>query len=378
MILTDVETKIVEYSKKKSLTKKEKSVWADMLYHSFVQTNDAKIFANNILQSTAEVFGLVIQKNKGKISVDLLENLVGNLMQNGTFLDNKKDISFAISCELLSLYIGEEVCPACVFKIFSKSLQIIDRGNDKPFHKKDISKFHNLILKNVERNAAFFSINFNTWSRPEKQRMYKFLKDCEANNFLDLSTKKMQEWTEKYGFESQDRFPIVENAIKKLQQDLKDEESLRLVEIISNNLVKIKDEYNQQCESIKQKDRDIYIQAEEITRIRNNLIKRENEVISLKNEQDKNMATIDSQKKEIDVLTTDLDGFKQMADSTKDEEVFTLKNDIKNALQNEYANYIEDREAQCSEDLFEAFKARFFRIFATLKRFGITFEEANK
>jgi len=374
--LTDLETKIDEYSKKKSLTKKEKSSFADMLYNSFKQTNDVQAFAHHILQSPIDVTGLMFQKNINKISVDMLDNLARNLIQNNIFLDNKNDIAFTISCNLLSLYIENKNYLEWIFSIFNRALLIIDKGNS--FSKKHVNKFHKLILSKNKCRDAFFQVNFNQWSRPEKQRIYKFLKDCEANNFLDLSTKKMQEWTEKYGFESQDRFPIVENAIRKLQQDLKDEESMRLVEIISNNLVKIKDEYNQQCESIKQKDKDIYTKAEEITRIRNNLIKRENEVISLKNEQDRNMATIDSQKKEIDVLTTDLDGFKQMADSTKDEEVFTLKNDIKNALQNEYVKYIEDREAQCSQDLFEAFKARFFKIFATLKRFGITFEEANK
>jgi hypothetical protein len=190
---------------------------------------------------------------------------------------------------------------------------------------------------------------------------------------LDLSAQDMQQWLEKYNFELQDRFPIVEAAVKKLKNILTEEKTSCLMDIIENNFIKIKSEYNQQYEKIKEQYRDIDEKTKENICIKKSLSKYKIELDLLRNERARHLAKIDMQGNQIDKLLSELNNFSEVAYSTKEEEIYTLKNDIKNALQAEYDNYMETREFSISEDLFEAFKARFFRIFATLKRFGITF-----
>lgn len=369
MNLSEIMTKFDEFLKKKSLSKKDRDNVAGLLYDFYTQTNDMGEFVHKVLQFPAEIVGIMLKNSN--IGIEALNNILNNLMLDTLFTDNKNDTSFNVTCEILAVYLKNENPPDCVFKVFNKSLLMIDK--EKKFADKNLNKFNKLILTNDECKNTLFKINFNNWSRPEKQRIYDFFKNLETKNMLDLSTKDMQQWLEKNNFESQDRFPIVETAVKKLKSILSEEETLRLIDIIENNFIKIKEEYAQQYEKIKEQYRDIDEKTREIIRVKNLLSKKEHEIIALQEERARHISEIDMQKKQIDKLVSELSGFSEIAHSTKEDEIYTLKNDIKNSLQPEYDKYIETRDSSISEDLFEAFKARFFRIFATLKRFGITF-----
>lgn len=63
----------------------------------------------------------------------------------------------------------------------------------------------------------------------------------------------------------------------------------------------------------------------------------------------------------------------EMDESTKNQEVLTLKGDIGSSLKLEHANYLENIEVACDEDMFIAYRATIRRMFRTLGRFGIEF-----
>ena len=61
----------------------------------------------------------------------------------------------------------------------------------------------------------------------------------------------------------------------------------------------------------------------------------------------------------------------QMSETSKKQEVLTLKNDISDALKLDYADFIRSKERPCDEDLFIAYRFILTRIFKLLKRYGI-------
>jgi chromosome segregation ATPase len=192
---------------------------------------------------------------------------------------------------------------------------------------------------------------------------------------IDLSTNEMQAWLEKHNFDLQDRSKVIESALKKLKNI--DEESIRLLDIVTNNIAKKDEEYQKQLNTINENYRIIDKQDKELSNLKSLFNRKNIELESLRNEQTRLTREIGTKEKQLEAMTNEIQQFSQVAVSTKDDEMFTLKNDIKNDLQSEYNKYIETKELSCSEDLFKAFIGRFQRIFATLKRFGIFFEEGE-
>jgi hypothetical protein len=344
--------------------KSEDNAVVGLIWEMYRETKDARRLVNDGLRFSSDIVLLLFKQHKNNIGAEDLNNIVKEIMQSPQFAEDKNDFAFGIACEIFALYIKDSNCPECVVKLFNQSLLNIEKGNS--FSDKSVKKFET-ILSNEECKKAFFSINFNSWSRPEKQRIYKFLQVLEKKNMLDLSADEMQTWLEKPSFGLQDRSKVIEPTFKKLKSTVAD--AAHLIDTLENNITKKDEEYQKQLNKINENYRIIDNRDKELSNLKSLLNRKNVELESLRNEQIRLKSEMESKEKRLETMTNEIGQFSQVAVSAKNDEMFALKNDIKNALQDEYNKYMETREASCSEDLFEAFKGRFFRIFTTLKRF---------
>lgn len=75
---------------------------------------------------------------------------------------------------------------------------------------------------------------------------------------------------------------------------------------------------------------------------------------------------------EISDLTSRLRTSLSMDEISKNQELTTLKKDISEALRLDYVDFMETKNSDCSQDLFEAYRSMIMRIFKLLNRFGIS------
>ena len=369
MDFIEIDKKLDEYRNSQKIKKKEYPVLVDLIIKSFSKSKDSNVLSDRILQFPIEICEILFTKHKNEIGD--IKLLINNIKINNIFINNRNDISFNIACKIFSIFILDNKCIDEIYDLFNYALLMVDKG--KTFNNASSNIFNKYILKNEKCRFNFFNIDFVSWSRPAKERIYNFIKHLETKGMIDLCTKEMQEWLEKNKIENQNRFPILEGIINKLKQQIVDKEKIDNLNIINNNIKIIKMEIELLNDKLRKEGKEAYELAIENTRLRNTINKNENDIINLKEDKIKKLSEIDNQRNHIEQLDRELKNFDKMAGSTKENEIFTLKNDIGNALKSEYEKFIETRESEYSEDLFEAFKARFFRIFATLKRFGIKF-----
>jgi len=370
MEIIEIDNKIDIYKSVKKIKKKEYLIIVDLILKSYNLSNDSNALANRILQFPVEICEIIFVKHRDEIGD--IKLLINNLKINNLFIDNKNDCSFDIACKLLSLFINENIYLDEIYDLFNSALLLIDKG--KSFNNKVANIFNKYILLNEKCKTKFFNISFISWSRSAKERISNFIKFLETKNMIDLCTNEMQEWLKKNNCENQNRFPIIDGVINKLKNQIVDAENLCYLNIIINNIKIIETEINCLNEKLRKEKNESYELSVENTRLKNKIIKIENDLLDFKNEEIKRIAEIDAQRNYIEKLDKELESFNQMAGSVKDNEIFTLKNNIGNALKDEYEKYLEIKESEFSNDLFEVFKARFFRIFTTLKRFGINLE----
>jgi hypothetical protein len=138
MSLSELLAKIDEFLKKKSLSKKDQDIVAGLLYEFCTHTNDKSEFAHKILQFPTEIVGILLKKES--MSIETLNSIIDCLMLDSFFIENKNDISFSVSCEILAAYLEKGNPPDCVFNIFNKSLLMIDKG--KKFADKNLNKYN--------------------------------------------------------------------------------------------------------------------------------------------------------------------------------------------------------------------------------------------
>jgi DNA repair exonuclease SbcCD ATPase subunit len=365
--------KITEYSRKKSLSKKDKNDVVSSIWELYLQTKNTQNLVDDCLSFSSDVVSLLFERYKNGIA-DKLNDIISLIIQSPKFIDSKNDFAFDVACEIFALYINDSNCPECMFKIFNKGLFIIDKG--KTFSDKSVNKFNKLILSREECKKAFFSINFNSWSRTEKQSIYKFIQVLEKKTMLDLSTNEMQEWLKKHSFDLQDRSKVIEPTFKKLKSTVAD--AAQLIDTLANNIAKKDEEYQKQLNTINENYRAIDKRDKELSDLKSLLNRKNIELESLQKEQARLKSEIGTKEKQFEALKNEMGQYSKVAESANNNEMVTLKNDIKNALQGEYNKYMETRESSCTEDLFETFKGRFFRIFNGLKQFGITFGGEKK
>jgi chromosome segregation ATPase len=260
-----------------------------------------------------------------------------------------------------------------ICQMFKKALSIAE--TKKGFSEKCIKVFSRVIFDNNQCKNVFLEIDLLKWERYDRDRIYKLVKSLETKNIISLTSPEMKRWIEKNKFETPNRITIIEETLSNLKKISHDEKQIKIIEMLKQTVDEVKYEIETQNKKLNDSYRTNHEEETENIRLRNALSKKEGECFSLSNEIKRQTKEISELKKQNADLRNNLSVFSQMADATKKDEIYTLKNDIKNALQNEYRKYIETKNSEYSEDIFEAFKARFFRIFATLKRLGISFEE---
>jgi hypothetical protein len=129
MDITTYKAKISEYSKKKSLSKKNKNCVVGWIWEMYLQTKDTRNLVDNCLRFSSDVVSLLFERHKNGIAADNLNDVVNLMIQSPHFLDGKNDFAFSIACEILALYIKDSNFPECMFKMFNQGLSIIDKGN---------------------------------------------------------------------------------------------------------------------------------------------------------------------------------------------------------------------------------------------------------
>jgi regulator of replication initiation timing len=126
-------------------------------------------------------------------------------------------------------------------------------------------------LLNEKCKINFFNIDFISWPKPAKERVYNFIKFLESKNMIDLCSDKMLEWLEKNNFKSQDRFPILDELINKLKHQINDKEKFDILDIIINNIKIIEKEINQLNGKLREEDDENYELSVENNRLKNKL-----------------------------------------------------------------------------------------------------------
>jgi regulator of replication initiation timing len=373
MDLKEYNQSIENFLAGKPINKENREKTAVLLWDYYKQTNDAHGFCNNLLKFPYEVAEIIFRNNAGIIDAAVLNTIIRTIEQDTLFLDNKNDISFGVACVVFSVFIQNENSFADICRIFKKALSIAEKK--KGFSEKCVKIFSRLILDNSVVKTTLFKINLLEWERHDRDRIYKFVKFLETKNILSLTSQEMKKWVMGNKFELPDRITVIEETLTNLQKICNGENSLQIIEMLKQNIDSVKHE----MEDLRRKLNDSYRMNFEIesenTRLRKCLSQKENECLSLSSETKKQAIKISELEKQNAALKNDLGGFAKMADAAQKDELFTLKNDIKAALKSEYEKYAKTKNSEYTEGLFEAFKGRFFRIFATLKDFGISFEE---
>lgn len=364
--------KIEDLLGKKSLSKKEKEDIASLLWSEYCETQNIQRFSTYILKSPSSVVKLIFQKILTGVNRISISDFVSSIKNDPSFLENKNNKSFLLACTVYSLFYKDESNKKCVYELFTKALMVADKN--KEFSVTCLNSFKETIIADAKCKEHFFSA---FWERPDKTCIYKFIKNLERKNYIDLTTQDMKKWIDDNQFEKPDRLIVIEETLKNVMKLIKDDNILQLIIQIQNNVTELKNE----SEKRNKKENDLYrsldYSEKENSQLKHSLSRKESECSSLIEETARKSEKILFQEKRVFDLESTLNKFSQTANDSKSDEIFTLKNDIYLALRNEYERYVETKESACSEDLFVAYKSRFFRIFATLKRFGIKFEEGD-
>lgn len=341
-----------------------------MLWTDYCKTKDVQQFSDTMLKFPSSCARPVFQKILGDMTRISIKDFVNLIKNNPLFFEDKKGKSFTIACTFYYLFYTNESCKECVYELFTAALKIADRNRE--FSAACLKSFNQTIIADDRCKRYFFNVK---WDQSDKTRIYKFIKNLEQKHYIDLTVSDMKKWIDENQFEKPDRFIVIEEALNKCIESIKDENTFQLVTQIKNNIIELKNETCEQAKKINNLNHSLDNKEKENTQLRRSLSGKKSECNMLQRKVKINAEKIDLQEKRIYDLESELGMFSQTAVAAKTDEIDTLKKDIYLALKNEYEKYMATKESACTEDLFTAYKSRFFRIFAILKRFGIVFEE---
>lgn len=144
----------------------------------------------------------------------------------------------------------------------------------------------------------------------------------------------------------------------------------REVNKLYQTLTQLNNTFSPLFEQIKERD-------VRIAELKSQLQQRDQKILTLNTEVGNSQAVQEELNGKISDLSERLKTSMQMDSISQSQETITLKKDLASALKIDYNDFLYDKDSECNEDSFEAFKIILERVFKKLHRFGIIINEGE-
>ena len=192
----------------------------------------------------------------------------------------------------------------------------------------------------------------------ESRHLHIKKEDANATTFMQDELKK-DEVTKK---EKDKNYELAEGLTSILERSSREAKNLYQILNESNGMI------GQLREQLTQNDMQLSLLSKDLHERDNNILANLSEIESLKSDLDRKQTKIND-------LGERLRNAMQMDTISHNQELVTLKSELANSLRLEYIDYQKDKDNECNQDTFIAFRASLGKIFKALRRYGIIIEE---
>ncbi|MDR3353406.1 MAG: hypothetical protein LBO21_00035 [Synergistaceae bacterium] len=196
------------------------------------------------------------------------------------------------------------------------------------------------------------------WENPEmRDRFSRIMRDAAALKHEPAP----QAITEEINSQASELFKTLKNSndeAQRLSQTLDEARKLSQTLIENNGAI------SNLMRQIGERDARISELATEVQ-------ERDRRISDLRSDVSRAERDIEAERNQVNDLTGRLKTLLKMDGISQNQELATLKTDLAKSLKVEYADFINNKNAECDQDIFGAYRGSLTRIFKTLRRFGI-------
>lgn len=264
--------------------------------------------------------------------------VVSSIIKNEKFLNNTRNDAINRTFPIIGEFLKENLIFDCIAELLVKTFAVV--GKKSPISNTCDNLFKEYIFSTSQYNFLNLELKFK--DETEKECVFSVITHLINNNTIDKTSDHFIKWSNNYGF-------YEKHKIKQINIT-----SNQMLEEIVSKLTSIEDKLisNTQNNSL-----------EEINNSPNDLIKKINSL-----EQ-----SLELEKAKTNDLTNRLKEVLNMNNSSNNQELLQLKNEISKNLKLEYEQFQNNKNLDYSNDLFEANRGAIIRIFRVLQRLDIEF-----
>lgn len=270
---------------------------------------------------------------------DNINAIVSSIITNEKFLNNTRNDAINRTFPIIGEFLKKNILYDCIADLLVKTFVCIAKKT--PISNTCDNLFNQYIFSISQYN--FFNLKLNFENEYDKECVFSVITHLINNNTIDRTSKEFLDWSNYYDFYEKQKIKQVNTT------------STQTLEDIVSKLTSIEDILNLNAT--------------------NNIEKIENEPSELDLQEKINLLekSLELEKSKTNDLTNRLKEVLNMSNSTNNQELLQLKNEISKNLKLEYEQFQNNKNQNYSVDLFEANRGAIIRIFRVLQRLDIEF-----
>lgn len=365
-----------------------------LIYAGYCEDKNSEILANYLHLFHKNVVVNFCAQSYFELSRDEQDQLIGNFISHPKFTENSGGGSLNRGFAILTVLVKNNARADNSVKLMA-ALSLL-AGKKKVFTPTSVK--HLLEFLN-ECGELFLDLDFAALNDDENRKIFQYL--CAA--IPDVSAvpygPKIVKWAERYHFswpkqisKPQKRLPGQAAGVgealpapdsektAEYQDDgsmailtglVKTEELIRRLKTANEEAEKLFNHIFSKNQTIENLLEQLNQKNDDISRLKAEVLAK-NEALHQRQQQlDDGKAHLVAAESEISQLQQKLKEIYALDQAAKQQELMTLKNDLKMAVKLQYEDFIEHRDSICTEDNYEAVKANLNQVFRTLKRYGV-------
>jgi len=382
----DKETRLDELINKKKISKGQSVEASSLLKKFFEETNNEKKTAEYLMKSKPHVYLSFFERFIADNDLERIKLLHKAIYTTESYKANHNNVSttrgFILSAVLIkanNTYAQGALVRTLkdvskgnnysnsVIEIFRKNvieycgLDVINKLDEQEWENLNDHKRFQRFMQIVS-TKIISTISVSTGDEQidvvESRHLHIKKEDANATTFMQDELKK-DEVTKK---EKDKNYELAEGLTSILERSSREAKNLYQILNESNGMI------GQLREQLTQNDMQLSLLSKDLHERDNNILANLSEIESLKSDLDRKQTKIND-------LGERLRNAMQMDTISHNQELVTLKSELANSLRLEYIDYQKDKDNECNQDTFIAFRASLGKIFKALRRYGIIIEE---